>query len=63
MAQRQYESLEAAAERLDVHPRSLRRAIARGELTGYRFGRKMIRIDREDVDALLQPIPTASAAS
>jgi excisionase family DNA binding protein len=53
-----YERLETAAERLDVHPRTLRRMIARGEITGYRLGSKTLRVDPAEIDAALRPIPT-----
>jgi excisionase family DNA binding protein len=60
---RQYESIEDAAARLDVNPRTIRRRIADGSITGYRVGGgRSIRLDREEVDArLLTPIPTVSA--
>jgi excisionase family DNA binding protein len=41
--------------------RTLRRYIAQGRLTGYRFGPRMIRIDLNELDALMDPIPTAKA--
>jgi excisionase family DNA binding protein len=60
---RQYESIEDAAARLDVNPRTRRRRIADGSIPGYRVGGgRSIRLDREEVDArLLTPIPTVSA--
>lgn len=60
---RNYESLEHAAERTDTSLRTLRRMIARGELTGYRFGPRMIRVARDEVDGLLNPIPTVDGAA
>jgi len=33
--------------------------IARGELAGYRAGPRLLRVDLNEVDALLKPIPTA----
>jgi excisionase family DNA binding protein len=42
MPLRQYESIESAAERLAVNPRTIRRAIADGRITGYRIGTKTI---------------------
>lgn len=61
---RQYESIEAAAARLDVNPRTIRRRIADGTITGYRVGAKSIRVDRAEVDErLLQPIPTVNGAA
>jgi excisionase family DNA binding protein len=54
-------SVEAAASCLDMNPRSIRRYIADGKLAGYRIGDKLIRVDQADVDALIRPIPAASA--
>jgi hypothetical protein len=33
--------------------------IASGELAGYRVGKRMLRVDLNEVDALLRPIPSA----
>jgi excisionase family DNA binding protein len=52
-------SLQAAAEYLGVDERSVRRYIATGQLTGYRVGERLIRVDVADLDAMLRPIPTA----
>lgn len=54
-----YGPLAAAAARLDCSTRTIRRMIARGELQVYRLGNKSIRVDMNEVDALLKPIPTA----
>jgi excisionase family DNA binding protein len=59
---RKYATIEAEAERLAVNPRTIRRMISRGQLTGYRFGERMIRIDPAEVDSLMQPIPTVNGA-
>jgi excisionase family DNA binding protein len=56
-----YITIETAALALDLHPRSIRRAIARGELRAYRYNNRVIRVRAEDVEAMLSPIPTASA--
>lgn len=53
-------SIADAATRIDVHPRTIRRAIAEGRITGYRIGRRAIRVDLNEVDALLEPIPAAA---
>lgn len=52
-------SIDEAAEHLDVHPRTIRRMIAEGRLTGYRLGPRIIRVDLNEVDELLRPIPSA----
>jgi excisionase family DNA binding protein len=61
---RQYISLETAAERLEVHPRTVRRMIARGDLTGFRMGSaRLVRIDATELDRLAHPIPTAGGGA
>ena len=52
-------TIETAAEMLAVHPRTIRRYIAAGDLPAYRIGARHIRVRTSDVDALLTPIPTA----
>lgn len=52
--------LASAAEYAEVHPRTLRRYIASGRLTGYRVGPRLVRVDLNEVNALLRPIPAAS---
>jgi excisionase family DNA binding protein len=49
---------QQAAEHLGVTDRTIRNLIARGELTGYRLGKRTVRVDFADVEALLRPIPT-----
>jgi len=60
---RPLETLTEAAERLGVCTRTLRRYIAIGRLTGYRLGDTLIRLDSDEVDSLLRPIPAAGARS
>ena len=55
MTVRSYESLAEAAERTHVSVRTLRRWIAQGRLNAYRAGPKLLRIDPEDVDAMMRP--------
>ena len=58
----QYESMQSAAERLSVCERTIRRAIARGDLPAYRIGKRggrLIRLRTQDVDRLMRPIPSA----
>lgn len=56
-------SLKSAAERLGVTEQSIRRYIAAGDLNGYRLGRRAIRVDAQEVHALLVPIPTAKVGN
>lgn len=51
-------SLETAAEQYDVHPRTLRRRIADGTITGYRVGR-LIKVDLPELDQKLVRIMPA----
>ena len=50
---------ETAADMLAVNPRTIRRYISSGDLPAYRLGPRQLRVKREDVAALLTPIPTA----
>lgn len=56
--QRHLVSINKAAEYANVNPRTVRRRIADGTLTGYRMGKRLIRVDLHEVDEMLQPIPT-----
>jgi excisionase family DNA binding protein len=51
-------SIQQAAREKSVHPDTLRRRIASGELKAYRLGARIIRVDRAEVDALLHPVPS-----
>jgi excisionase family DNA binding protein len=53
--------LDVGAEYLHVHPRTMRRMVAAGELTAYRVNR-LIRIDMREVYALAQPVPPESVS-
>lgn len=52
-----------ASEYADVNPRTIRRWIAAGHLRGYRVGPRLLKVDLNDVDAMLQPIPTSGGAA
>jgi excisionase family DNA binding protein len=56
-------SLNVAAGRVGVGRDTIRRRITSGDLTGYRFGPRPIRVDMREVDALLRPIPTAGTVA
>lgn len=43
-------SLIAAGRRYDCHPRTIRRMLERGELTAYRVGPKLLRVDIREAD-------------
>jgi len=46
-----------AADYVPCSTKTIRRRIADGSLTGYRFGRKIL-VDLDEVDELLRPITT-----
>lgn len=48
-----------AADRLGCSTRTIRRYIAAGQLTGYRLGSRAIRVDLDQLEELLTPIPAA----
>jgi len=56
-------TIAEAAEQARCNPRTIRRRIADGSLTGYRMGPRLIRVDLGELDALLRPIPTAGDAA
>ncbi len=53
-------SLDVAAARLDISPRTLRRRIADGTMPAYRVGR-LIKINPDDLGQAVRTIPTAAA--
>lgn len=57
-ATRHLVSIGQAADYAGVSTRTIRRRIADGSLAGYRFGGRLVRVDLNEVDAMLRPIPT-----
>lgn len=56
---RRYITIAETAEYLHISPRTVRRLIADGELTGYRMGssRRTIRVDLNEIDEqLMRPL-------
>jgi excisionase family DNA binding protein len=51
---RRWASIDGVADYLDVHHQTVRNMIARGQLTAYRGGDRLIRIDLNEVDAMLE---------
>jgi excisionase family DNA binding protein len=48
-----------AAAYADVCDKTIRRWIADGRLTGYRVGPKLIKVDLNELDRIIRPVPTA----
>lgn len=61
-SQRRLSSLPEAAEQYGVSSRTLRRYISAGHITGYRFGPRMLRVDLDELDALLRPLAAGGAS-
>jgi excisionase family DNA binding protein len=59
--QRAYVSITEAADYLGVTTRTIRQMIADGRLTGYRNGPRLIRLDRNEIDAAMQPVGGSAA--
>lgn len=55
--------LPAAAIYAGTCTKTLRRRIAEGALPGYRLGARTIVVDLNDVDALLERIPTVATVN
>lgn len=56
-------TIHEAARWHGVHPKTIRRWIAEGILTGYRTGGHLIRLDANEVASLGRPIPGAGHRS
>jgi excisionase family DNA binding protein len=56
---RRFSSIDRAAQLASVSTKTIRRRIADGSITGYRFGPRVIRVDLDEVESLFKPIPTA----
>jgi excisionase family DNA binding protein len=53
--------IKTTSEQYGVSEKTLRRYIAEGKITGYRLGPRLIRVDLDEIEALLKPIPAAKA--
>ncbi len=60
---RRLESIPQSAEYVGVSTKTIRRWISAGIITGYRAGPRLIRVDLNELDAALRPVPTASGVS
>jgi excisionase family DNA binding protein len=53
--------VNTAAAHAAVSTRTIRRWIADGRLRGYRTGPKLVRVDKDDLDRTIRPIPAAGS--
>lgn len=54
-------SVQEAAEVANVCPKTIRRGIAKGLFTAYRFGPRLIRVDLDELEASFRQIGGRSA--
>lgn len=59
-AQQRLSSIPDAADTYGVHHTTIRRWISQGRITGFRFGPRMIRVDLNEIDAMLRPLAAAN---
>ncbi|GAA4474148.1 hypothetical protein GCM10023094_09210 [Rhodococcus olei] len=57
---RRLASIAQAAEEYGVCSKTIRRYISAGRISAFRFGPRMIRVDLEEIDAMLYPLATAA---
>ena len=57
---RRLASVTDAAKLAACSGKTIRRLIASGELTGYRLGARMIRVDLDELNRIMRPIIPAS---
>lgn len=55
-------SLTEAAKHAGCHTATLGRRIRDGSLTAYKFGPRLVRIDLDELDAMLAPMPACPQA-
>lgn len=63
MTKRHLLTIAQGAEYAHVSTRTVRRYIAQGRLAAFRVGPRLVRIDADELEALLRPIPTAGSAA
>lgn len=56
---RRYVSVDVAAETFSVSSRTIRRMISRGEISGYRVGERLLRVDLNELDEVVRRVPSA----
>lgn len=57
-----YTTIKETADRLGVSGMTIRRMVARGELSAYRIGPRVLRLDADEVDRLAVKVPAGATA-
>lgn len=52
---RRWASITAAADHYQIGERTLRQMIYDGKVTGYKLGPQLLRVDLNEIDALMEP--------
>lgn len=60
---RRLASLDEAAEYAGCSKYTIRRRVADGSIRGFRFGPRLIKVDLNEIDALLRPMPAGGDAA
>lgn len=60
---RRLASIQDTAAYLGTSTKTVRRYIAAGRLKAYRLGDRAVRVDLDQLDELLRPIPTAGSGA
>ncbi|OBJ74375.1 excisionase family DNA-binding protein [Mycobacterium sp. 1274756.6] len=55
LQRRRYVTTKQAARYLGCTDRTIRQMVADGRLTGYRNGSRLVRLDLNEIDAMMQP--------
>ena len=63
MSRRNYATQKQAAEYLGVTERTVRQMIGDGRLIGYRSGKRLVRVDLDEVDAAMVPFGGGAVGS
>ena len=63
MPEKKLVDLKAGAEYLAVSVKTCRRMVSRGDLTAYRVGPKLLRLDAEELDRIARRIPAGGDIS
>jgi excisionase family DNA binding protein len=54
-------SIKEAARENSVHPDTIRRRIASGELSAWKLGKRILRIDLDEAADLFKPVDSSAA--
>lgn len=62
-AKRRLAGITEAADYANVSARTVRRYVADGRLTGFRVGPKLVKVDLDELDRIIRPIPTVGGSA